>query len=101
LFRRGGFYENQINQNGTGCVEFNLLFIGNCPSRFPNLYPSSSTKSSRSGHRDGGEDGGLLKVIPRSSSDTGMLAVSLDETTNFDDNQGVLRIQKDGQAFFN
>jgi hypothetical protein len=25
LFRRGGFYENQINQNGTGCVEFNLL----------------------------------------------------------------------------
>jgi hypothetical protein len=25
----------------------------------------------------------------------------LDETTNFDDNQGVLRIQKDGQAFFN
>ena len=30
-----------------------------------------------------------------------MLAVSLDETTNFDDNQGVLRIQKDGQAFFN
>jgi len=95
------FYENQINQNGTGGVEFNLLFIGNCLSRFPNLYPSSSTKSSRSGHRDGGEDGGLLKVIPRSSSDTGMLAVSLDETTNFDDNQGVLRIQKYGQAFFN
>jgi hypothetical protein len=29
-----------------------------------------------------------------------MLAVSLDETTNFDDNQGVLRIQKDGQVFF-
>ncbi len=77
------------------------FIIGNCPSRFPNLYPSSSTKSSRSGHRDGGEDGGLLKVIPRSSSDTGRLAVSLDETTNFDDNQGVLRIQKDGQAFFN
>jgi hypothetical protein len=101
LFRRGGFYENQINKNGTGCVEFNLLFIGNCPSRFPNLYPSSSTKSSRSGHREGGEDGGLLKVIPRSSYETGMLAVSLDETTNIDDTQGVLRIQKDGQAFFN
>jgi hypothetical protein len=28
-----------------------------------------------------------------SSSETGMVAVSRDETTNFDDNQGVLRIQ--------
>ena len=39
------------------------------------------------------EDGGLLKVKPLSSSETGMVAVSRDETTNFDDNQGVLRIQ--------
>jgi hypothetical protein len=39
------------------------------------------------------EDGRLLKVKPMSSSETGMVAVSRDETTNFDDNQGVLRIQ--------
>lgn len=46
------------------------------------------------------QDGGLLKVIPTSTSN-GTLAVSLDETTKFDDNQGVLRIQKDGQVFLN
>ncbi|MBC1225167.1 hypothetical protein GNF10_20155 [Nostoc sp. UCD121] len=46
------------------------------------------------------QDGGLLKVMPTSTSE-GTLAVSLDETTNFDDNQGVLRIQKDGQVFLN
>ncbi|MCY7384532.1 MAG: hypothetical protein LH628_18505 [Microcoleus sp. CAN_BIN18] len=46
-------------------------------------------------------DGGLLKVTPMSSSQTGMLAVSLDETANLDDNQGVLRIQSDGQVFLN
>jgi hypothetical protein len=46
------------------------------------------------------QDGGLLKVMPVSTSE-GTLAVSLDETTNFDSNQGVLRIQKDGQVFLN
>ncbi|MBW4563337.1 MAG: hypothetical protein KME32_19750 [Mojavia pulchra JT2-VF2] len=46
------------------------------------------------------QDDGLLKVMPMSTSE-GTLAVSLDETTNFDNNQGVLRIQKDGQAFLN
>jgi hypothetical protein len=46
------------------------------------------------------QDGGLLKVMPTSTSE-GTLAVSLDETTNFNDNQGVLRIQKDGQVFLN
>ncbi|OYD91541.1 hypothetical protein CDG76_27005 [Nostoc sp. 'Peltigera membranacea cyanobiont' 210A] len=46
------------------------------------------------------QDGGLLKVMPTSTSE-GTLAVSLDETTNFDDNQGVLRIQRDGQVFLN
>ncbi|MGB7892894.1 MAG: hypothetical protein WCF82_13470 [Microcoleus sp.] len=46
-------------------------------------------------------DGGLLKVIPMSSSEKGMLAVSIDETSNFDGNQGVLRIQPDGQVFLN
>ncbi|MCC5603896.1 hypothetical protein [Nostoc favosum] len=48
------------------------------------------------------QDGGLLKVMPMSTSEgEGTLAVSLDETTNFDNNQGVLRIQKDGQVFLN
>jgi hypothetical protein len=37
--------------------------------------------------------------VPTSSE--GKLTVSLDETTSFDDNQGVLRIQKDGQVFLN
>ncbi|MBH8556100.1 hypothetical protein I8751_27930 [Nostocaceae cyanobacterium CENA357] len=46
------------------------------------------------------QDGGLLKVMPMSTSE-GTLAVSLDETTNLDNNQGVLRIQKDGQVFLN
>ncbi|MGH8001492.1 MAG: hypothetical protein ACREPR_19250 [Brasilonema sp.] len=46
------------------------------------------------------QDGGLLKVMPMSTSE-GTLSVSLDETTNFDNNQGVLRIQKDGQVFLN
>ncbi|BAB77028.1 hypothetical protein ACN23B_26725 [Anabaena sp. FACHB-709] len=46
------------------------------------------------------EDGGLLKVMPMSTSQ-GVLSVSLDETTNFDNNQGVLRIQRNGQVFLN
>lgn len=47
------------------------------------------------------EDGGLLKVMPISKSDLGVLAVSLDEKTTPDNNQGVLRIQRDGQVFLN
>lgn len=48
------------------------------------------------------EDNGWLKVTPVSTDDKdGMLTVSLDEETNVDDNQGVLRIQKDGQVFLN
>ncbi|MBC1239768.1 hypothetical protein [Nostoc sp. 2RC] len=46
------------------------------------------------------QDGGLLKVMPTSTSG-GTLSVSLDETTNFNNDQGVLRIQKDGQVFLN
>lgn len=46
------------------------------------------------------QDGGLLKVMPLSTSQ-GTLAVSLDETTNFNNDQGVLRIQRDGQVFLN
>jgi hypothetical protein len=46
-------------------------------------------------------DGGLLQVMPMDTSQPGMLAVTLDETTNFDNNLGALRIQKDGQVFLN
>ncbi|MBD2355267.1 hypothetical protein H6G41_11660 [Tolypothrix sp. FACHB-123] len=45
-------------------------------------------------------DGGLIKVMPMSTSQ-GTLSVSLDETTNFNNDQGVLRIQRDGQVFLN
>ncbi|MBM0744804.1 hypothetical protein JOY44_25090 (plasmid) [Phormidium sp. CLA17] len=41
----------------------------------------------------------LLLSIP--ASGRGMLAVSLDETTTLSDDQGVLRIQADGQVFLN
>ena len=47
------------------------------------------------------QDEGLLDVVPISTSDAGMLEVSLDEARNLDDNQGVLRIQRDGQVFLN
>lgn len=47
------------------------------------------------------EDGGLLQVIPESTLESGMLAISLDEKANFDDKQGALRIQTDGQVFLN
>ncbi|MFQ4144522.1 hypothetical protein [Chlorogloeopsis sp. ULAP02] len=47
------------------------------------------------------EDGGLLKFIPVAATESGMLAVSMDEETRLDDNQGVLRIQSDGQVFLN
>ncbi|WP_414585697.1 hypothetical protein [Scytonema sp. PCC 10023] len=47
------------------------------------------------------EHGGLVKVMPLSKSDSGVLAVSLDEKTTPDNNQGVLRIQRDGQVFLN
>ncbi len=47
------------------------------------------------------EDKGLLRVMPMSTEEDGMLTVTLDEETNFDNNQGVLRIQEDGQVFLN
>ena len=47
------------------------------------------------------QDEGLLDVVPVSTSDTGMLELSLDEARNLDDNQGALRIQRDGQVFLN
>ncbi|MGB3652884.1 MAG: hypothetical protein WBA41_16945 [Rivularia sp. (in: cyanobacteria)] len=47
------------------------------------------------------EDEGLLRVMPMSAKEDGMLTVNLDEKTKFDSNQGVLRIQSDGDVFLN
>ncbi len=47
------------------------------------------------------EDKGLLRVMPMSTQEDGMLTITLDEKTKFDNNQGVLRIQEDGQVFLN
>lgn len=46
------------------------------------------------------QDRGLLDVIP-TSTQQGLLEVSLDEDKSLDDNQGTLRIQSDGQVFLN
>lgn len=46
------------------------------------------------------EDRGLLRVMPMSIEE-GMLTVTLDEQTRFDNNQGVLRIQENGNVFLN
>ena len=46
------------------------------------------------------QDKRLVDVIP-TSTQQGSLEVSLDESKNLDDNQGVLRIQRDGQVFLN
>lgn len=47
------------------------------------------------------QDRGLLDVIPVSTSPSGLLEISLDESTKLDDNLGAMRIQKDGQVFLN
>ncbi|MEA5598521.1 hypothetical protein [Rivularia sp. UHCC 0363] len=47
------------------------------------------------------EDKGLLRVMPMSGKEDGMLTVSLDEKTTPDNDQGVLRIQADGDVFLN
>ncbi|MBV6625967.1 MAG: hypothetical protein KI793_24055 [Rivularia sp. (in: Bacteria)] len=46
------------------------------------------------------EDGGFLNVEPVATEE-GMLTVSLDEKRKPDNNQGVIRIQADGQVFLN
>ncbi|MBE9178184.1 hypothetical protein IQ268_06245 [Oculatella sp. LEGE 06141] len=46
------------------------------------------------------QDGGLLDLSP-SSFEQGMLEISLGENTSFDETQGVLQIQGDGQVFVN
>ena len=45
------------------------------------------------------EDEGLLKLM--ATAESGMLEVTLQEDPTFDDTQGVLRIQEDGQVFVN
>jgi hypothetical protein len=47
------------------------------------------------------QDKGLLDVVPTSTSEAGMLEVSLDESKNLGDNLGALRIQRDGKVFVN
>ena len=48
------------------------------------------------------QDDGFVQVMPMSASKDGVLEVALDEDANpRDRNQGVLRIQKDGQVFLN
>lgn len=48
------------------------------------------------------QDDGFVEVVPVSVSEDGVLEVGLDEDANpRDSNQGVLRIQKDGQVFLN
>ncbi len=50
----------------------------------------------------GREDKGFVKVMPSSTTDKqGVLEVALDEDPNLDNNQGVVRIQEDGQVFLN
>lgn len=47
------------------------------------------------------QDRGLVDVTPVSTSQAGVLEVSLNESTNLDDSLGALRIQRDGQVFLN
>ncbi|PIG91815.1 hypothetical protein [Gloeocapsopsis sp. IPPAS B-1203] len=49
------------------------------------------------------QDDGFVKILPvTTDAEPGLLAVSLDEdATPLDDNQGVIRIQSDGQVFVN
>jgi hypothetical protein len=75
----------QISYQAIGHTESPML-AGKAEFVLPNLPRPLTVTMVR-------EDGGLLKVKPMPSSETGMVAASRDETTNFDDNQGVLRIQ--------
>jgi len=47
------------------------------------------------------QDEGLLQMMPISVDETGQLEVTFEEETTLDSNQGVLRIQEDGQVFVN
>jgi len=45
------------------------------------------------------QDEGWLQMMPMSADETGQLEVTFEEETTLDSNQGVLRIQEDGQVF--
>ncbi|MEC4818829.1 MAG: hypothetical protein SAK29_36975 [Scytonema sp. PMC 1069.18] len=45
-------------------------------------------------------DDGFVQVLP-TSTESGVIGFTLDEQRNVDDNQGVIRIQQDGQVFLN
>lgn len=47
------------------------------------------------------QDDGLIQMMPMSADETGQLEVTFEEETTLDSNQGVLRIQEDGQVFVN
>ncbi|MEQ8999303.1 MAG: hypothetical protein RID53_22605 [Coleofasciculus sp. B1-GNL1-01] len=47
------------------------------------------------------QDEGWLQMMPISVDETGQLEVTFEEETTLDSNQGVLRIQEDGQVFVN
>jgi len=47
------------------------------------------------------QDEGWLKMMPISVDETGQLEVTFEQETTLDSNQGVLRIQEDGQVFVN
>lgn len=47
------------------------------------------------------QDKGLLHIMPMSTSQQGMLEVSLNEAQSLNDNLGALRIQSNGQVFLN
>lgn len=48
------------------------------------------------------QDNGFVEVLPMKSSESGLLSLTLDEdATPLDRNQGVIRVQQDGQVFLN
>lgn len=46
------------------------------------------------------QDDGFVKVTP-TSTESGMIELSLSEQKNASDNQGVVRIREDGRVFLN
>lgn len=47
------------------------------------------------------QDNGFIQVIPASSSSSGMLDLSLSEAPSLNEQQGTIRIQKNGNVFVN
>lgn len=47
------------------------------------------------------EDDGLIEISPILTSHSEMLEINIEEETSLDSVQGTIRIQADGQVFFN